>query len=383
VRKDYDHLTRQQQLLLERGVTIIREQFVEAIKGKAWEKKKQGRILKIILYGSMARGKAVRDLGSGYRSDFDLLIVVSHFELTDQEWWYGVYDGLTLEQSLGATRYPYSFIVHDLADVNDQLHRGRPFFTDINRDGIIVYEYDTKALAKPGNLGAEESHDEAQSHFEQWFENSIRLKRGADFFVADGSLKQAAFLLHQTVESAYHCALLTLRLYSPQLHDLKQLRGMAEGLDPRLIEAWPRKTRWQRRPFERIWRAYVNARYSKHYRITKEDLAAAMASVRAASGNREDRVRGTVGINLMSSPAQPGASRACRSRHVPSGQLHRGRLRRPCVRGCRACHLHHSKDSLPHGGYAARAVAGPLQLPGRDWRWKCWRRCCPAHRLEQ
>ncbi len=54
---------------------------------------------------------------------------------------------------------------------------------------------------------------------------------------------------------------------------------MAEGLDPRLIEAWPRKTRNDRRPFDRIRRAYVEARYSKHYRITKEVLAEATSSV--------------------------------------------------------------------------------------------------------
>lgn len=279
MRKDYDHLTRQQQRLLERGVTIIREQFAEAIKGKAWEKKKQGRILKIVLYGSMARGKAVRDLSSGYRSDYDLLVIVSHPELTDDNWWYGATDGLDYEESLGATRYPYNVIVHDIADVNDQLHRGRPFFVDINRDGIIVYEFDTKALATPGNLGAEEQLEEARSHYEQWFENSTEFAAGADFHAQRRKLKIAAFNLHQATESAYHCALLTLTLYSPQLHNIKKLRGMAEGLDPRLIEAWPRKTRWQRRPFERIWRAYVDARYSKHYRITKEDLAAAMASV--------------------------------------------------------------------------------------------------------
>lgn len=281
MRKDVDHLTRQQQRLLERGVTIIREQFAEAIKGKAWERKKQGRILKIILYGSMARGKAVRDLSSGYRSDFDLLIVVSHPELTDDEWWYGAKDALIFEQSLGATRYPYSIIVHDIVDVNDQLHRGRPFFKDIDRDGIVVYEFDTKSLAKPGNLNAEEIREEAQSHFEQWFDNSIGFSRGVEFYITDKRPKQAAFLLHQAVESAYHCVLLTLTLYSPQLHDIKQLRGMAEGLDPRLIEAWPRKTRWQRRPFERIWRAYLDARYSQHYSIPKEVLGEATASVTA------------------------------------------------------------------------------------------------------
>ena len=284
MRKDYDHLKPQQRRLLERGVEIIRTQFAEAIKGKDWEKKKQGRILKIVLYGSMARGKAVRDLGSGYRSDFDLLIVVNHPELVDDEFWYGVDDALTFEESLGATRYPYNFIVHDLADVNDQLHRGRPFFTDINRDGIIVYEYDPKALAKPGNLSAEEIRAEAQGHFEQWYESSLEFLDLAQVAATKKFHKKAAFLLHQAVESAYHCALLTLTLYSPQLHNLKKLRGMAEGLDQRLIEAWPRKTRHDRRPFERIWRAYVEARYSKHYTITKEDLAAAMASVERLQG---------------------------------------------------------------------------------------------------
>ena len=65
----------------------------------------------------MARGKAVRDLSSGYRSDFDLLIVVSHPELAEDHWWYGAEDGLNFEESLGATRYPYNIVVHDIADV--------------------------------------------------------------------------------------------------------------------------------------------------------------------------------------------------------------------------------------------------------------------------
>jgi uncharacterized protein len=279
MRKDYDHLRHQQRRLLERGAAIIRQQFAEAIKGKDWETKKQGRILKIVLYGSMARGTAVRDLGSGYRSDFDLLVIVSHADLVDDHWWYGAEDGLNFEESLGATRYPYNIVVHDLADVNDQLRRGRPFFVDINRDGIIVYEFDTKELAKPGNLSAEEIREEARGHFEQWYERSLDFFESAKFNVERKKHNLAAFLLHQAVESAYHCVLLTLTLYSPQLHNIKKLRGMAEGLDSRLIEAWPRKTRWERRPFERIWRAYVEARYSKHYRITKEVLDEAVASI--------------------------------------------------------------------------------------------------------
>ena len=279
MRKDYDHLTGAQRRQLERAVVILREEFAKAIKGKAWERSKEGRILKIILYGSMARGKPVRDLGTGYRSDFDLLVVVSHAELADDDWWYGAKDGLDLEASLGAVRYPYNLVVHDLADVNDQLHRGRPFFVDVNRDGIILYEYEPKELAKPGNLSDAEKLEEAKGHFEQWYPSSIAFLAAAQFLQQRGDLKEAAFNMHQAVERAYHALLLTLTLYSPKLHNIKTLRSGSESLDTRLIEAWPRKTRSDRRAFNHIQRAYVEARYSKHYRITKELLAEATASV--------------------------------------------------------------------------------------------------------
>lgn len=266
---------------LERAVETLRSEFAEAIKGKAWERTKQGRILKIVLYGSMARGTQVTDMRSGYRSDFDLLVIVSHKELADDDWWYGANDALIRAWLKSSNRREVNFIVHDLADVNDQLRRGRPFFKDIDRDGIIVYEYDTKPLAKPGNLSPEEIREEAKGHFEQWFERSLGFAAGAGFYVGRGDLSLAAFSLHQAVESAYHCVLLTLTLYSPQLHKIEKLRKMAEELDQRLVEAWPRKTRHQRRPFDKIRRAYVEARYSKHYRITKELLEEATASVEA------------------------------------------------------------------------------------------------------
>ncbi len=281
MRKDYEHLTSQQKRQLERAVVILREEFAKAIKGKGWTRKREGRILKIILYGSMARGKPVRDLNTGYRSDFDLLVVVSHAELADDDWWYGARDGLDLEASLGATRYPYNLVVHDLEDVNDQLHRGRPFFVDINRDGIIVYEYEPRELAKPGNLSEAEILREAQENFDQWYPSSLSYLAAAKFLQQRGDLKEAAFNLHQSVERAYHAVLLTLTLYSPKLHNIELLRSRAEGLDSRLIDAWPRKTRYERRAFNHIKRAYVEARYSKHYRITKGLLAEATASVEA------------------------------------------------------------------------------------------------------
>lgn len=56
-------------------------------------------------------------------------------------------------------------------------------------------------------------------------------------------------------------------------HRLTVLRSLAENLDPRLIEAWPRDTRAARRAFAQLQRAYVEARYSPAYEITPDELA--------------------------------------------------------------------------------------------------------------
>jgi hypothetical protein len=85
--------------------------------------------------------------------------------------------------------------------------------------------------------------------------------------------KEAAFLLHQATERFYHCTLLVLTLYSPKSHKLNFLRSHAEQLDMRLAEAWPRGTKFEQRCFELLRRAYVDARYSPHYKISAEELA--------------------------------------------------------------------------------------------------------------
>lgn len=40
----------------------------------------------------------------------------------------------------------------------------------------------------------------------------------------------------------------------------------------RLVDAWPRDSRRDRAKFEKLKEAYVKARYSKHYRISEEEL---------------------------------------------------------------------------------------------------------------
>ncbi|MBZ9791679.1 HEPN domain-containing protein [Rhizobium sp. 3T7] len=268
-----EHLPDRKRRELARILEILFAEVERFQASKLSAKRHAGRILKVILYGSYSRGNWVEDHLSGYRSDYDLLIVVNSKSFAEeQELWDGIEERLLTEQIAHRIETPVVPIIHTLADVNDQLSRGRPFFVDIARDGIPLYAEPGHPLAQPKPLTAEERDAEAKKHFERWFANASYCVTQAQNAISDGMANHAAFDLHQATERLYHCVLLTLSLYSPKSHRLKVLRSQAEGLDVRLVEAWPRDSRFSRRCFELLSRAYVEARYSAKYTITNDEL---------------------------------------------------------------------------------------------------------------
>jgi len=112
----------------------------------------------------------------------------------------------------------------------------------------------------------------AQEYFDEWFPAAMRRQDFVNFGFERGHLKETAFELHQTAETLYHCVLLVCTFYSPHVHNLGFLRTQAERIDMRLVDAWPRELKADRSRFEKLKEAYVKARYSKHYRITEEEL---------------------------------------------------------------------------------------------------------------
>jgi len=272
MRTDLDHLPANKQRELERVVEILFEEFGDATAGK----KKLGRILKIILYGSYARGGWVDEphTAKGYQSDYDLLIIVNQKQLTDRvAYWAKADERLIRELSITRTlRTPVNFIVHTLQEVNDGLAHGRYFFMDIARDGIALYEADDTELHKPKPKTPPEALAMAKEYFEEWMPSAAGFQRNAAYAVRDNDRKLAAFLMHQATERLYHCVLLVTTFYTPHVHNLGFLRTQAERLDRRLQHIWPMDTRKERAMFEKLKDAYVKARYSKHYRISEEEL---------------------------------------------------------------------------------------------------------------
>lgn len=255
-------------------VDVIREGFADAIAHRTMERFRNGKILKIILFGSYARGDWVDDPVGRYFSDFDLMVVVSHEDLTDvPEFWTATEDRLLAELSEGKElRTPVSLIYHSLDDVNEKLRLGRYFFTDILKEGVLLFEEPGHAFVTPHQLSAQEALDESRGFFGEWLQSAVGLQRNARYAIDDGDLKLAAFLLHQATERLYQCLFLVRTLYTPKTHNLNRLRALAEGMEPFLKQVWPNSTRDEKRAYARLREAYIKARYSREYRISAEEL---------------------------------------------------------------------------------------------------------------
>lgn len=269
------HLPAAKRRELEFVVATLREGFARATAHRTMPRFRNGKLLKIILFGSFARGDWVEDPKGRYFSDYDILVVVNHDDLTDLEEFWDKADKTLLEALASGEhlRTQPNFIVHSLDDVNEKLRLGRYFFTDILRDGVALFEDGDAPFVAPEPLSARDAYSETKGYFDEWSRSSASFLRMAKFARSDASPKEAAFSLHQAAEKAYHGLILTLTLYSAKTHRLNLLRDRAEALDSRLIGIWPRTSKFERQGFDLIRRAYVEARYSPHYEISDEHLA--------------------------------------------------------------------------------------------------------------
>ncbi|MDW6092428.1 HEPN domain-containing protein [Vibrio rhizosphaerae] len=263
-----DHLPESKQQELATISTILRDTLEDYLQGKT-ASKSEFRIVKIILFGSHAKGTWVNDPVNGYISDYDILVIVNKAALVEED---VVWQRAKEQIDRKVTSAPLGLIVHDLQEVNERLQQGHYFFKDIREEGIELFAATPKPLAEPGDLTEAEQREIARKHYEQWFESAEQLF----VFFQDGMkrqwLKQSAFLLHQSTERFFACTLLTCTNYLPKSHNIEKLGKLCAQIDAEFATIFPLDNKFHRRCFRRLQRAYIEARYSEHYEITVEEL---------------------------------------------------------------------------------------------------------------
>jgi predicted nucleotidyltransferase/HEPN domain-containing protein len=224
----------------------------------------------LILFGSRARGDWVDDQETGYKSDYDLLVVVENEQQVNDLVVWGELER-KVRAIIGDT--PLTFIVHDIKFVNKEIRVGQYFFSDIANEGVMLFDRRRFSLAKPKALNAQERLALAERNFENWYDSAGKFWRGSRGYGARQWLKEAAFLLHQATERYYHAAILVFTGYKQRTHDI-ELLGVQAGEQHELLgDVLPKTEPDDKHLFDLLKKAYIDARYSMSYRITAEELA--------------------------------------------------------------------------------------------------------------
>ncbi len=241
----------------------------------------------IILYGSYARNTYVeldiqRDYGGGkiqFMSDYDILVVTKR-RLGSRESTVNsrIKDRFLRDKGEFQT-YP-QILNESISKFNNALSEGRYFYVDILAEGIMLYDSGECSPATPRELNFSEIKDMALEYYE---ENHDDAKTHFSHFELDYSNKNyifCSFDLHQVTEKLLKAIPLVNILYGYKEHRLDFLIEKCKPYTLELAKVFPRDTDEEKRLFDLLQRAYIEARYNKKkFVVTKEDIDALIPKV--------------------------------------------------------------------------------------------------------
>jgi HEPN domain-containing protein/predicted nucleotidyltransferase len=227
---------------------------------------------KVILFGSHATGRWVEHryaeggITYEYISDYDILVITKSGETRKD------YEVQDLIESRCVYKTPVTVITHDIDFINKMLTEGQYFFTDIEKEGILLYDAGTTPLAERKPLSPGEAKAVAQAYYDQWFVSAKEFVEVDRFCLQRGQLKIGAFNLHQATERTYNAIILVHTGYKPKTHNLDKLKRYAKRFSEELEGVFPDHTPVEKHLFDLLKRGYVDTRYKETYTITAEEL---------------------------------------------------------------------------------------------------------------
>ena len=227
---------------------------------------------KVILFGSHATGRWVEHryteggITYEYISDYDILVITKSGETRKD------YEVQDLIENRCVYKTPVTVITHDIDFINKMLTEGQYFFTDIEKEGILLYDAGNTPLAERKPLSPAEAKAITQDYFDQWYHSAVGFLKGAGFYLQQKEYKLAGFMLHQATERTYNAIILVQTGYKPKTHNLDKLKRFSKRFSEELEGIFPDNTPEEKHLFDLLKRGYVDARYKNNYAITAEEL---------------------------------------------------------------------------------------------------------------
>jgi HEPN domain-containing protein len=201
-----------------------------------------------------------------YKSDYDFLIITKSGDRRSD------YEVQEIVERRSGLNTHVSAITHDIDYINSKLSDGQYFFSEIEEEGILLFDAGNTPLAEKRILTSPEKKEFAQNDFDLWFTSAQNFLKGARFYLIENDLNIAAFLLHQSAERTLNTAILVFRGYKPKTHNLDKLFRYAKHFGREMVNIFPRNNLEEKHIFDLLKKGYVEARYDKKYVITKEEV---------------------------------------------------------------------------------------------------------------
>ena len=237
----------------------------------------------IILYGSYARGQHViweegYDFGvpSYYQSDLDILVICDTGNAAKAEEQARTFVVSNYDKLMEGKRHPAppQIIVENTSAINRAIRRKHYFFYEIVKDGILFYDDGTFQLDKPEKLPYRKLKLYAEEEYIPCLHMGERfLKVGhneQEEEEKEGEYKFTAFLLHQACERFFKAYLLAHSAIRPKHHKLEVLDPMAKSRSRAFANVFPTHTPEDEESFDKLCRAYIEARYNRQFTVSKE-----------------------------------------------------------------------------------------------------------------
>ena len=240
----------------------------------------------IILYGSYARGTYVSydereefGIPTSFKSDYDILVINS-------AWGYEKIENKLVSvrniyDKRGDHRYrvPVQFIHDSIKKVNEDLKYSRYFYTELKRDGIMLYNSGNNKLARRKPLNFGEIKKQGEEYFREKFAKARLFIEQAVFMYDKEEYVMSSLNLHQACENLFSAILLTFTLKNDKEHNLEELFKVSRGYAPELIRVFPIGNEEEERLFKILVCSYIEARYNPEFKVSREDVEDLMVKV--------------------------------------------------------------------------------------------------------
>ncbi|UOB16684.1 HEPN domain-containing protein [Abyssalbus ytuae] len=228
-----------------------------------------GKAEMVILFGSYARGdyKEQRGKVQGKQSDYDILVVTANADTRQglRKKLRGIFKDIGI---------PVQLIVEKIGFVNSNLEEKQYFFTDIKREGKVLYNSGNFQLSDPKELTPTRRREIAEEDFKMWIHKANGFYIDQENATKREDFSLASFYLQQVVEMCYTTIEMVFTHYNPYEHNLEVLQNRVLKFDTRVKEAFPRATEEQKELFDHLNYAYIGGRYKseEEFPVTRQQL---------------------------------------------------------------------------------------------------------------